>query len=117
MKSKVQQLEKGKKEMKLALQHLENGGKEMKTALKSCKRRIQVIETRKFIYTMYSKYYRNVKQNCICFFHKLSVFGPCGLSKLSDTYNLLFRAVYKCIYINSYRHLICFIDTKIKTCR
>lgn len=51
MKSKVQQLEKGKKEMKLALQHLENGGKEMKTALKSCKRRIQVIETRKFIYT------------------------------------------------------------------
>lgn len=47
MKSKVQQLEKGEKEMKLALQHLENGGTELKTALKSCKRRIQVIETRK----------------------------------------------------------------------
>lgn len=36
MKSKVQQLEKGEKEMKLALT--------------SCERRIQVIETRKFMY-------------------------------------------------------------------
>lgn len=50
MKSKVQHLEKGEKELKLALRHLEKGEKEMKTVLKSCERRIQVIETRKFIY-------------------------------------------------------------------
>lgn len=50
MKSKVQQLEKEEKEMKLALQHLKKGEKEMKLALTSCERRIQVIETRKFMY-------------------------------------------------------------------
>lgn len=97
MKSKVQQLEKGKKEMKLALHHLENGGKEMKTALKSCKRRIQVIETRKFIYIQNIIEMSNRIVYASFINYQFSAIADLKLSKLSDTYNLLFRAVYKCI--------------------
>lgn len=97
MKSKVQQLERGKKEMKLALQHLENGGKEMKTALKSCKRRIQVIETRKFIYIQNIIEMSNRIVYASFINYQFSALAHLKLSKLSDTYNLLFRAVYKCI--------------------
>lgn len=64
VKSKIQQLEKWGKEMKLALsscerqlyvmkpkvQLLEKGKKEMKTALTSCERRIKVVENRKYIF-------------------------------------------------------------------
>lgn len=99
MKSKVQQLEKGKKEMKLALQHLENGGKEMKTALKSCKRRIQVIETRKFIYIQNIIEMSNRIVYASFINYQFSALADLKLSKLSDTFNLLFRAVYK-MYIN-----------------
>eukprot|EP00105_Crassostrea_gigas_P022423 XP_011441933.1 PREDICTED: uncharacterized protein LOC105338481 [Crassostrea gigas] len=61
VKSKIQKLEKGGNEMKLALsscerqlyvmkpkvQLLEKGGKEMKTALTLCERRMKVVENRK----------------------------------------------------------------------
>lgn len=78
VKSKIQQLEKGGKEMKLALsscerqlyvmkpkvQLLEKGKKEMKTALTSCERRIKVVENRKYMF-FFSKYHRKIKQNCL----------------------------------------------------
>lgn len=104
MKSKVQQLEKGKKEMKLALQHLENGGKEMKTALKSCKRRIQVIETRKFIYTCI--------QNIIEMSNRIvyASFINYQFSALADFLNCLIHTIcYSELYTNVY--ILIVIDT------
>lgn len=78
VKSKIQQLEKGGKEMKLALsscerqlyvmkpkvQLLEKGKKEMKTALISCERRIKVVENRKYMF-----FFQNIigKSNKIVF--------------------------------------------------
>lgn len=95
MKSKVQQLEKGEREMKLALQHLEKGKKEMKTALTSCERRIQVIETSKFIYiqNIIETSNRIVYASVI----KISVFDPCGPQTLWIVWYIYF-VIQRCIY-------------------
>lgn len=50
--------------VKSKIQQLEKGGKEMKLALSSCERRIKVVENRKYMF-FFSKCHWKIKQNCL----------------------------------------------------